>query len=61
MTGISNQQFTTILVLFQDYVDKYWTEQGYPSDFSLEDKPLLTFRYLRGYLYPSINHNIYDI
>ena len=49
MTGISKEQFAKILILFRDYVDKYWTKRGRPSNFSLEDRLLLTFRYLRDY------------
>jgi hypothetical protein len=49
MTGVSKQQFKSIFVLFKDYVDKNWTKRGRPSNFSLEDRLLLTFRYLRDY------------
>lgn len=49
MTGLSKQQFSKILVLFLDYVDKYWTKRGRPSNFTLSDRLLLTFRYLRDY------------
>jgi hypothetical protein len=49
MIGVSKEQFSKILVLFKDYVDKNWTKRGRPSNFSLEDRLLLTFRYLRDY------------
>jgi len=49
MTGVTKDQFAKILVLFLDYVDKNWTKRGRPSPFILEDRLLLTFRYLRDY------------
>ena len=49
MTGIPKEQFAKILLLFQDFVDKNWTKRGRPSPFTLEDRLLLTFRYLRDY------------
>jgi len=49
MTGVSKDQFSKILVLFKDYVDNNWSKRGRPSQFTLEDRLLLTFRYLRDY------------
>lgn len=49
MVGVTKEQFAAILILFQAYVDKNWTKRGRPSNFSLEDRLLLTFRYLRDY------------
>lgn len=49
MTGVSKEQFAKILVLFKNFVNKNWTKRGRPSDFVLEDRLLLTFRYLRDY------------
>jgi hypothetical protein len=49
MTGVSKEQFSKILILFEHYVDKHWTKRGRPSSFSLADRLLLTFRYLRDY------------
>jgi hypothetical protein len=49
MTGVSKDQFSKILILFENYVDKHWTKRGRPSSFSLPDRLLLTFRYLRDY------------
>jgi len=37
MTGISKEQFASILILFQDYVDKNWTRRGRPSGFNLAE------------------------
>ena len=49
MTGIPKEQFAKILLLFQDFVDKNWTKGGRPGPFTLEDRLLLTLRYLRDY------------
>lgn len=49
MLGINKYQFDLIFKLFQDYVDKHWTKRGRPSDFTLVDRLILTFRYLRDY------------
>ena len=35
--------------MFKKYVDLNWTNRGRPSKFSLVDRLLLTFRYLRDY------------
>jgi len=49
MVGVSKEQFVKILVLFKDYVSINWSKRGRPGNFTLEDKLLLTFRYLRDY------------
>lgn len=49
MLGVNKYQFNLIFKLFQDYVDIHWTKRGRPSDFTLVDRLILTFRYLRDY------------
>jgi len=49
MLGINKYQFDLIFKLFQEYVDTHWTKRGRPSDFTLVDRLILTFRYLRDY------------
>jgi len=49
MVGLTKTQFAKMFVLLKIYTDKNWTKRGRPSDFSLEDRLLLTFRYLRDY------------
>jgi Helix-turn-helix of DDE superfamily endonuclease len=49
MLGVNKVQFDKIYQLFKEYVDLNWTHRGRPSEFSLVDRLLLTFRYLRDY------------
>ena len=49
MLGVNKVQFDKIYHLFKDYVDLNWTNRGRPSEFSLVDRLILTFRYLRDY------------
>jgi Helix-turn-helix of DDE superfamily endonuclease len=49
MVGVTKIQFDLILDLFREYVNTNWSRSGRPSSFGLEDRLLLTFRYLRDY------------
>ena len=49
MLGVNKVQFDKIYQLFKDYVCLNWTNRGRPSEFSLIDRLILTFRYLRDY------------
>jgi hypothetical protein len=49
MLGVSKDQFDKIYILFKKHVDLNWTNRGRPSEFSLVDRLILTFRYLRDY------------
>jgi hypothetical protein len=49
MVGVNKHQFALILELFTDYVNEHWTKRGRPSGFTLADRLILTFRYLRDY------------
>jgi Helix-turn-helix of DDE superfamily endonuclease len=47
--GVNKVQFDKIFQLFKDYANLNWTKRGRPSEFSLIDRLILTFRYLRDY------------
>jgi hypothetical protein len=47
--GLKKYQFEFLLELFLEYVDNNWDKRGCKGGFSLADKLLLTFRYLRSY------------
>jgi Helix-turn-helix of DDE superfamily endonuclease len=49
MLGVNKAQFDKIYQMFKIYVDLNWTKRGRPSTFSLVDRLILTFRYLRDY------------
>lgn len=49
MVGLKKRQFQFLLELLQEYVNTHWDKRGKPGDFTLEDKLLLTFRYLRSH------------
>jgi hypothetical protein len=53
MVGLRHNQFAFLLDLFQEYVElntnKDWDKRGCKGGFTLADKLLLTFRYLRDY------------
>lgn len=49
MLGVNKVQFDKIFQLFKDYANLNWTKRGRPSEFSLIDRLILTFRYLRDY------------
>jgi Helix-turn-helix of DDE superfamily endonuclease len=49
LLGVNKVQFDKIFQLFKDYANLNWTKRGRPSEFSLIDRLILTFRYLRDY------------
>lgn len=49
LVGVDKDVFIQILDLFKTYVSKHWNKRGRKGEFRLEDKLLLTFRYLRDY------------
>jgi hypothetical protein len=53
MIGLKQKQFAFLLELFEEYVElninKDWDKRGCKGGFTLADKLLLTFRYLRDY------------
>jgi hypothetical protein len=53
MVGLKQKQFAFLLELFEEYVElninKDWDKRGCKGGFTLADKLLLTFRYLRDY------------
>ena len=49
LTGLTKSKFADLIILFQDYTDKNWSRAGKPGKFTLADKLLITFRYLRDY------------
>jgi Helix-turn-helix of DDE superfamily endonuclease len=49
LTGVNQQVFKEIFDLFKTYVSEHWNKRGRKGEFQLEDKLLLTLRYLRDY------------
>lgn len=53
MIGLKQNQFSFLLDLFKEYVELNingdWDKRGCKGNFALQDKLLLTFRYLRDY------------
>jgi hypothetical protein len=49
LTGLTKTKFAELIPLFTEYVTKKWNPRGRRGKFSLVDKLLLTFRYLRDY------------
>jgi hypothetical protein len=65
MVGLKHYQFAFLLDLFKEYVElntnKDWDKRGCKGGFTLEDKLLLTFRYLRDYPTFLVVSNEFDI
>jgi len=61
LTGIRKEQFVKLFELFADYKDKKWSKRGRRSNFILEDRLLLTLRYLRDYPTFIVIGNEFDI
>jgi hypothetical protein len=49
LTGLKKDKFNELIPLFLNFVDKHWDKRGKKAEFTLVDKLLLTFRYLRDY------------
>jgi hypothetical protein len=49
LVGVNKVVFKEVLDLFKTYVSEHWNKRGRKGEFKLEDKLLLTFRYLRDY------------
>ena len=49
LLGVSKSEYELVRELVLEYCSKHWSNRGKPSDFTLEDRLLLTLRYLRDY------------